>query len=242
MSILITVTYIPSAFSAINCTVTDADNMYHGVDSDLYAVVNPPNSVYLTTIFLTNFITDLNVPNSAKIISGRFRLKMRSSNSANYICQAARDTSYNSSGYAWKNFGQSNSVQTNEATTGYLIGELNSAAINALKTTNIASNFVLHLKPADSGSSASGNGSVLYVYGADLQIDYSIPCNKVTVNKNGTPETLIDLTADTVTPETLLSGYTAHDKSGSIITGTYEASIPSNYGLITWDGSVLTVS
>lgn len=33
-------------------------------------------------------------------------------------------------------------------------------------------------------------------------------------------EVLIDLTADTVTKETLLKGSTAHDKSGEIITGT----------------------
>lgn len=33
-------------------------------------------------------------------------------------------------------------------------------------------------------------------------------------------ETLIDLTGDTVTPETLLSGTTAHDASGNQITGT----------------------
>lgn len=33
-------------------------------------------------------------------------------------------------------------------------------------------------------------------------------------------ETLIDLTADTVTPETLLSSATAHDKSGEAISGT----------------------
>lgn len=33
-------------------------------------------------------------------------------------------------------------------------------------------------------------------------------------------ETLIDLRADTVTPATLLSGTTAHDKSGNQITGT----------------------
>ena len=33
-------------------------------------------------------------------------------------------------------------------------------------------------------------------------------------------EILIDLTSDTVTPETLLEGYTAHDKSGKPITGT----------------------
>lgn len=32
--------------------------------------------------------------------------------------------------------------------------------------------------------------------------------------------TLIDLTGDTVTPDKILSGYTAHDKSGAAITGT----------------------
>lgn len=41
--------------------------------------------------------------------------------------------------------------------------------------------------------------------------------NKV-VLANGT--TLIDLTSDTVTAGSLLSGATAHDKSGAAITGT----------------------
>lgn len=36
-------------------------------------------------------------------------------------------------------------------------------------------------------------------------------------------ETLVDLTSDTVTPETLAKGVTAHDKSGAIITGTMES-------------------
>ena len=43
--------------------------------------------------------------------------------------------------------------------------------------------------------------------------------NKVVFN--GT--TLIDLTADTVTPSTLMQGYTAHDKSGALITGIASA-------------------
>ena len=33
-------------------------------------------------------------------------------------------------------------------------------------------------------------------------------------------ETLIDLTSDTVVAEKMLDGYTAHDKSGALITGT----------------------
>ena len=35
-------------------------------------------------------------------------------------------------------------------------------------------------------------------------------------------KTLIDLTQDTVTPETLVKGTTAHDKSGEQIVGTFE--------------------
>ncbi len=42
--------------------------------------------------------------------------------------------------------------------------------------------------------------------------------NKVSYNNN----TLIDLTSDTVTPEVLLAGYTAHDKSGAVISGSIE--------------------
>jgi hypothetical protein len=37
-------------------------------------------------------------------------------------------------------------------------------------------------------------------------------------------ETILDLRSDTVTPETLQKGYTAHDKSGTKITGALEAS------------------
>ena len=40
--------------------------------------------------------------------------------------------------------------------------------------------------------------------------------NQVIVNG----ETILDLRSDTVTPETLQKGYTAHDKSGTKITGT----------------------
>ena len=33
-------------------------------------------------------------------------------------------------------------------------------------------------------------------------------------------KTLLDLTADTVTPDKLAEGITAHDKSGALVTGT----------------------
>lgn len=41
-------------------------------------------------------------------------------------------------------------------------------------------------------------------------------------------ETLIDLTGDTVTADKILSGFTAHDKGGSPITGTCEYDVDSS--------------
>ena len=46
--------------------------------------------------------------------------------------------------------------------------------------------------------------------------------NKITYGNN----TLIDLTSDTVTPATLLEGYTAHDANGDLIRGTLVPSTP----------------
>jgi hypothetical protein len=43
--------------------------------------------------------------------------------------------------------------------------------------------------------------------------------NKVTINTENGEETIIDLTKDTVTPEALAEGVTAHDASGEVITG-----------------------
>ena len=44
--------------------------------------------------------------------------------------------------------------------------------------------------------------------------------NKIMINKATGTEVLMDLTSDTVTAETLTNGYTAHDKSGKVVTGT----------------------
>lgn len=57
--------------------------------------------------------------------------------------------------------------------------------------------------------------------------------NKVVYNG----ETLVDLTNDSVTPETLAEGVTAHDKSGAVITGTMSAGgggsdLPAGYSRV----------
>lgn len=48
-------------------------------------------------------------------------------------------------------------------------------------------------------------------------------------------KTLIDLTGDTVTADKILSGYTAHDKSGKKITGTFMSDLPLGFGI---DGTI----
>lgn len=48
--------------------------------------------------------------------------------------------------------------------------------------------------------------------------------NKVVYVENGVQKTLVDLTADTVTAETLKKGTIAHDKTGAQVTGTMESS------------------
>lgn len=52
--------------------------------------------------------------------------------------------------------------------------------------------------------------------------------NKIVVNG----ETKIDLTNDTVTPEAMLYGYSAHKSDGTIISGTLFENYPDNESLI----------
>ena len=54
-------------------------------------------------------------------------------------------------------------------------------------------------------------------------------------------DVLLDLTADTVTPQTLAKGKTAHDASGKIITGVLEPAIPTeaDINFYDYDGTLL---
>lgn len=55
-------------------------------------------------------------------------------------------------------------------------------------------------------------------------------------------QTLIDLTSDTVTADKLFSGYTAHDKSGAIITGTYVPTAAITESPDAYGGTIVNIS
>ena len=58
--------------------------------------------------------------------------------------------------------------------------------------------------------------------------------NKIVINN----EVKLDLTADTVSPSTLATGITAHDKSGNIITGTMDNSLIPTETLLKFTGDL----
>ena len=60
--------------------------------------------------------------------------------------------------------------------------------------------------------------------------------NKVVYNA----KVLLDLTSDTVTPDKLANGVTAHDKSGTKITGTAKVGTTENWVFTMEDGSTVT--
>ena len=64
--------------------------------------------------------------------------------------------------------------------------------------------------------------------------------NKVMYNTPSGVQTLIDLTGDTVTEETLGAGVTAHDSSGKIITGKAKIGKSETWIFTLDDGSTVT--
>lgn len=60
--------------------------------------------------------------------------------------------------------------------------------------------------------------------------------NKVVYNA----KVLLDLTTDTVTADKLASGVTAHDKTGTKITGTAKVGTTENWVFTMEDGSTVT--
>lgn len=225
------VKYLPTTYAAASGTVTDPNNALTDASSDNYAVFTPPSSLFQMSCYFLAFNTSVVIPAGATLVSATVRVKMAIANGPKqYRCRASLDGSIPLGHTAYI------SIDSTPVVLEFPLDDTGKRYVN----TNDLTYFRIYI---EGDSSASRNtGAIIHVYGVEISAAYDAPINKVIVNKNGTPTTLIDLTSDTVSANKILSGYTAHDASGAIITGTYVPEIPSNYGLVTWDGSVLTVS
>lgn len=222
-----------SGYSSI--TVTSAGQCYTNVDSTTYATFN---SQYYSTssdifaIHLRNFDLSL-VPEDADITRLYLKLKMRRSNSA--LASGFRPAAllHSSSGQTYT-FGSWNPQVTPSnatVTTTFQMATTNStvakSAWSTIKSAGAYFSIAINI--------GRSNPAYYYVYGAEIAVTY----NEKNINKVVYGDkTLIDLTSDTIDASKMLSGITAHDKYGAIITGTISTKSSSN---VTFSNTTVTV-
>ena len=181
---------IPSGY-----TVVDQHNMYSDTDSDQYCYISSPSSSN-GTIWLYDFNTE-DIPFSSIKEVNSITVKIKARNTG-VTCNIVKNgTSTPSYGHVMVPNTVSVYTFDDVTLTVYDIEDL--GPYLAIKVPVYASSY-----------------STVRIYGAEILIDYTPLYNKVEYGD----KTLIDLTADTVTPSSLLQGYTAHDNTGALITGT----------------------
>lgn len=188
---------IPSGYSVVN-----QHNMYSDTDSDQYCYISSPSSSN-GTIWLYDFNTE-DIPFSSMKEVNSITVKIKASNSGATCNIANRNASTTSYGHVMVNSTVSVYTFDDVTLTVYDLEEL--GPYLAIKVPVYRSSY-----------------STVRIYGAEILIDYTPLYNKVEYGD----KTLIDLTADTVTPSSLLQGYTAHDNTGALITGTAQSGAPT---------------
>ena len=180
--------------------------MFTNVDSDTYARITGSTS-YNGKILVSGFDFS-QVPSSAIVTS--YSLKIKISSSAN-VQISTRDYLYNKT----SPIEDASQISISLYPNPYISSIANPMPWAEL--VDIGDDLCF-------GVPGRGNAYV-DVYGVEIEVTYDLPVNKVVYGTT----VLVDLTADTVTPETLLQGYTAHDKSGALITGTADTTEGSVY-------------
>lgn len=184
--------------SAIYTSHTSSDiPPYRNVDSETFSTITHDDTAYTGYYRVGGFDFSI-VPQNATIVSFRALLKM----SASKAVSPGIRPFYNGGS-------QLNSGQVQPAlTTSVQVFEYPTTGLSWSDFSSYGSNLRVNV-PVDVNNT-------IYLYGVEIEVTYDLPCNKVVYGTT----VLVDLTADTVTADTLMQGYTAHDKSGALITGT----------------------
>lgn len=123
--------------------------------------------------------------------------------------------------------------QTMSTTAGII--QFGVGSTTAQTTWNAIKSYGVDFGVAINAGRTTRSGVSIMVYGAEINVTYSLN----TINKVAYGDTtLIDLTGDTVTAESMLSGRRAHSKTGNIITGTIITKSSTN---VTFSNTTVTV-
>ena len=203
------ITFIPVTYTTSGApAITNSQNALTDTSSSNYAIVNRNSATTGTATYYCSFKFDFSeIPDNSTI------KKVTAKAKAAYYGGGTSSSSHR----VGLRYTDSSALST-------VIGEITSSAvIRQASYTNIS------LETLKSNSfalvyqleSLKDRSTVAYIYGSEIIVEYEEPpkiYNKVEYGD----KTLIDLTADTVTPSSLLQGYTAHDNTGALITGTAE--------------------
>ena len=172
-----TIRLVPSAYAVSSTSylsVSNASNMYANTDSTTYATITNTNaSTSSRYLYLRGFNFD-DIPSNAIINS--FTVKIRGyesglSTSTSYAPRLANGTSALSNTTASSNF--STSTKTITIPTGSLTWE---------QITDYGNNFTIMVYVRRSNRNTTG---YFYCYGAEIEVDYTIPIHhSVTINNN----------------------------------------------------------
>lgn len=187
---------------------TDAANMYTDTNSDTYSQISLDGANSNGVVWLYDFnIEDIPFSSIKEVKSITAKIKASNAGVNAYISTKGKYTNYGQIGISnLKVYTFTNVTLT----------------LNDIKT--LGSDLSIRMQIYQS------TYSKIQIYGAEILLEYVPLANKVVYGE----ETLIDLTSDTVTADTLLQGYTAHDNTGALITGT--ASGGSEHGNV-WQDS-----
>ena len=197
-----TVTLTATNYSITNvATVTDASNAYTETTSSTYAQVTTTSSSASKAYFYGFDFSQ--IPNGATITSVTYKIKVKtvgSGGSTFYVFLENRNTSTELS-----------AKTSTASTTSETVVTLTPTSATWSDIVAMGDNFAFCVQ--HSRTTRTQN-----VYGMEIDVTYTIPYvpNKVIYGGN----TLIDLTADTVTAADVASGVTFHLPSGVQTTGT----------------------
>lgn len=177
-----TIRLVPSTYAVSNAsyvTVTNADNMYTNTDSTTYASLqNTRNSTsYTYYVYIRGFNFD-DVPSDAEVSS--FTIKLRGYESYMSTSSSYRMSLYNNT-TAISNTTVTSSFSTTNTTFTFPNGSLTWDTL-----TSYGANFGIRVPLRRSSTSYN---SYIYVYGAEIEVTYTIPNPRTvttTLTGNGT--------------------------------------------------------